>query len=85
MTAPGASRAVWRKSRHSNNGGSCVEVTTLDVAAWRKSTRSGSGGDCIEVTGAGPVIAVRDSKDPRGPHLDFSPGDWQAFVAGLKA
>ena len=30
MTAPDLSRAVWRKSRSSNAGGSCVEVAALD-------------------------------------------------------
>ena len=85
MTASDVSRATWRKSTYSNNGGECVEVAALGPGAWRKSARSNNGGNCVEVTGAGPVIAVRDSKDPRGPHLDFSPGDWQAFVAGLKA
>lgn len=38
--------APWRKSsRSTNNGSSCVEVTT-----WRKSSRStNNGGDCVEV------------------------------------
>jgi hypothetical protein len=29
-------------------------------------------------------VAVRDSKDPAGPALIFSPADWSAFIAGLK-
>ncbi|MBB2913254.1 hypothetical protein FHS43_004552 [Streptosporangium becharense] len=30
------------------------------------------------------VVAVRDSKDPGGPKLLFTPADWQAFVGGVK-
>ncbi|NVI86475.1 DUF397 domain-containing protein, partial [Actinomadura sp. BRA 177] len=37
---------------------------------WRKSSRSGGqGGDCVEVAALTPAIAVRDSKNPTGPHL----------------
>src|SRR5258708_7820207 len=42
------SRAAWRKSSYSNNGGSCVEV----AAVWRTSSHSGNGGDCVEVAHA---------------------------------
>ncbi|QKW20112.1 DUF397 domain-containing protein [Kitasatospora sp. NA04385] len=47
---------------------------------WRKSSHSNSdGGDCIEVDDANPGH-VRDSKDPHGPHLEFTPTTWAAFV-----
>ncbi|MFF5203182.1 DUF397 domain-containing protein [Micromonospora sp. SD19] len=54
----------------------------LTGARWRKSTRSnGSGGNCVEVADNIPgVVAVRDSKDPGGPVLVFTPGAWRAFV-----
>ncbi|MEH0933085.1 DUF397 domain-containing protein [Micromonospora sp. CPCC 205558] len=54
----------------------------LTGARWRKSTRSnGSGGNCVEVADNLPgVVAVRDSKDPTGPVLVFTPGSWRAFV-----
>jgi hypothetical protein len=53
---------------------------------WRKSTYSGSnGGGCLEVAHTpGPAVAVRDSKDPDGPRLAFTPADWQAFLAQIK-
>jgi hypothetical protein len=59
----------------------------VDGAQWRKSTRSGdNGGNCVEVARNLPgVVAVRDAKDRGGPVLTFSPADWQAFTAGLKA
>ncbi|MCW3843555.1 DUF397 domain-containing protein [Micromonospora yasonensis] len=53
-------------------------------AIWRKSTRSGNG-ECVEVadnlTG---VVGVRDSKDPTGPILTFTPQTWRTFIAHTK-
>ena len=58
----------------------------LNHADWRKSSYSGTnGGNCVEVARNLPdVVAVRDSKDPAGPALVFTPADWEAFTAGLK-
>ena len=51
---------------------------------WRKSTySSGNGGDCVEVANAPRTVAVRDSKDPQGPALAFTPARWQAFTCAL--
>lgn len=54
---------------------------------WRKSSYSGGeGGNCIEVASGLPgSIPVRDSKDPGGPALAFTPGAWRSFVAGIQA
>ena len=79
--------AVWRKSSYSSaNGGACVEVADLTGSNWRESSHStANGGNCVEVAGDGPgVVAVRDSKDPDGPGLTFTPADWSAFIASLK-
>jgi hypothetical protein len=61
--------------------------TNVDGAIWRKSSFSGgNGGGCVEVARNLPgVVAVRDSKDPAGPALTFQPGQWSAFMAGVKA
>ena len=58
----------------------------LTRADWRKSSYSGTnGGNCVEVARNLPgVVAVRDSKDPGGPALAFTPADWRAFTAGIK-
>ncbi|MEU4713803.1 DUF397 domain-containing protein [Micromonospora purpureochromogenes] len=52
-------------------------------ARWRRSSRSSTnGGACVEVADNVPgVVGVRDSKDPAGPALTFSPAAWRAFVA----
>jgi hypothetical protein len=57
----------------------------LSKTMWRKSIRSGeNGGDCVEVAGLPDLIAVRDSKDPSGPILAFSPEAWRGFAEALK-
>ncbi|MBT2229476.1 DUF397 domain-containing protein [Nonomuraea sp. NEAU-A123] len=58
----------------------------LDTATWRKSTRSGpDGGNCVEVAElSGKRRGVRDSKNPSGPALVFTPGEWDAFIGGVK-
>jgi len=74
------SRAVWRKSSYSGSQTNCVEVAVL----WRQSSYSGSQSNCLEVTEFDHLVAVRDSKDPVGPALAFSPATWASFVATMK-
>ncbi|MFF8770178.1 DUF397 domain-containing protein [Kitasatospora sp. NPDC015120] len=51
---------------------------------WRKSSYSnGDGGSCVEVDDANPGH-VRDSKDPNGPALAFTPAAWNAFVSSVR-
>jgi len=59
----------------------------LSDAVWRKSSRSGgNGGQCVEVADNLPeMIAVRDSKNPDGPKLLFTPTQWKSFVSGVKS
>ncbi len=58
----------------------------LSRAAWQKSSHSGSnGGQCVEVARNLPgVVAVRDSKDPAGPSLLVTTGEWRAFLDGVR-
>jgi hypothetical protein len=65
---------------------------SLRSAAWRTSTRSQTS-NCVEVAPLSgratnhPVVAavaVRDSKDRRGPVLVFPRGQWLDFLTATK-
>ena len=47
---------------------------------WRKSSRSSTNTNCVEV--ANGLDAVRDSKNPDGPVLEFDQARLGAFLAG---
>jgi hypothetical protein len=57
------------------------------VMKWVKSSySSGTGGNCVEVARNLPgIVAVRDSKDPSGPTLRFTAGDWERLVESMKS
>jgi hypothetical protein len=90
--------AAWRKSSYSSDNGNCVEVAAwrkasysgqngncVEVAGWRKSSFSSQNGACVEAAADGTLVAIRDNKDPNGPHLEFGPEAWRAFAVRLKA
>ncbi len=53
---------------------------------WRKANASTMNGNCVEVARMPEGgVAVRDSKDPEGPMLRFTAGEWAAFVEGVAA
>jgi hypothetical protein len=57
----------------------------MDELHWIRSTRCTNGGQCVEVAQLpdGGVL-LRDSKNPTGPVLTFTPAEWDAFTAGAK-
>jgi Domain of unknown function (DUF397) len=58
----------------------------LSRAEWRKSTYSNNGGNCVEVARDLPdAVAVRDSKDPDGPKLAFTPHAWRRFADRVRS
>ncbi|MFF4472485.1 DUF397 domain-containing protein [Streptomyces sp. NPDC001599] len=62
--------------------------TDMSGVRWLRSSYSTGANNCVETArpSAGPVaglLAVRDSKNPAGPALLFSPGSWTAFTAGV--
>lgn len=58
----------------------------LRAATWIKSSYSGSnGGNCVEVAELpNGLRGIRDSKDPSGPSLIFTPTEWNTFIEGVK-
>ena len=63
------------------------DILDTGQLVWRKSTRSGAqGGNCVEVAELPDGgMAVRDSKNPTGAVLNFTKGEWDAFLDGAKA
>jgi hypothetical protein len=60
-----------------------AERTSL---AWLKAQRSTGNGQCVEiaVTTDMSKIAMRDSKDPYGPILVYTPNEFSAFLDGAR-
>lgn len=57
------------------------EMNGLD---WRKAQASVGNGQCVELARHGDLIAIRDSKNPAGPVLTYTPAEWRAFLHGAK-
>jgi len=52
---------------------------------WAKSSLSVYNGNCVEVAGLeDDIVRVRDSKNPRGGILSFTPAEWDAFIGGVR-
>ncbi|MDN3359290.1 DUF397 domain-containing protein [Actinomadura sp. DC4] len=53
-------------------------------ARFRKSTYSDGGEGCVEAATLNAARLVRDSKDPDGPTLAFTPAAWTSFLDQIK-
>lgn len=67
---------------HVDNGVSAAEFTE---ARWQKAELSNSQGQCVEVAGlADGQVAIRNSRDPKGPALVYTKVELAAFLHGAK-
>ncbi|WP_424882438.1 DUF397 domain-containing protein [Streptomyces sp. SLBN-8D4] len=61
-----------------------VRASSLD-ARWVKSRHSNAEGNCVEVASLiDGCVALRNSRDPDGPALVYTPAEVAAFLAGAK-
>jgi hypothetical protein len=69
--------------RPTYNGMPAGELATV---TWVKSRRSNPSGNCVEVAQLpqGEGFAIRNSRDPEGPALLFTPAEIAAFVLGAR-
>jgi Domain of unknown function (DUF397) len=53
--------------------------------SWIKSSLSFANGNCVEVADLPEGgVGVRNSRDPKGAVLRFTPDEWHAFVGGVQ-
>lgn len=50
---------------------------------FKISSSSNTAPYCVAVR-VGELVEIRDTKNPNGPTLAFSKGEWVAFVEGVK-
>jgi hypothetical protein len=51
---------------------------------WRKAQQSVANGACVEVAPMHGMVALRDSKNPDGAVLVYTPAEWRAFLHGAR-
>jgi hypothetical protein len=59
-------------------------VSSKDETPWIKAAASQGQGQCVEMRRRGNMIEVRDSKDPDGAVLRYTPTEWAAWIDGAK-
>ncbi|MDA8369991.1 MAG: DUF397 domain-containing protein [Nocardiopsaceae bacterium] len=59
-----------------------THIPDLTTADWCKAQASEGSKGCVEVAHLEEGTAVRDSKDPDGSVLFFTPHEWECFLDG---
>jgi hypothetical protein len=62
-----------------------MSASRLQGVTWQKSGRSNPSGNCVECAALPDGgVAVRNSRDPEGPALIYTPAEIQAFILGVR-
>ncbi|MEV4442737.1 DUF397 domain-containing protein [Streptomyces sp. NPDC049577] len=65
-----------------NPAGDTRPELDLANATWQSSSR-GARGD-VQIAFVEGFVAMRNGRNPDGPALIFSPGEWRGFVLGAR-
>ncbi|MFF5479854.1 DUF397 domain-containing protein [Streptomyces sp. NPDC012935] len=58
------------------------QPVTIESAWFKSSYSGGNATECIETAFISSGVLVRDSKQPRGPHISVSATAWSNFLTG---
>jgi Domain of unknown function (DUF397) len=62
-----------------------MPATELHGVTWHKSHYSSPNGNCVEIAKLpGGGVAMRNSRDPNGPALIYTPAEFIAFLDGAR-
>ncbi len=67
-----------QQAGHSADGPSVADGSSVEVTVTYDTSGS------AHKSGSEKLYLMRDSKDPDGPVLAFTPAEWEAFVLGVK-
>lgn len=63
-----------------------MRASDLGAEGWHRPWSGGNGGNCLEARRLPDGrVAIRQSTDPDGPALIYTPDEISAFVQGAKA
>jgi hypothetical protein len=75
-------RYSTHRTAHVYNG---MPARELGSVGWRKPWSGPNGGNCVEALKLSDGrVALRQSSDPDGPALIYSPHEIESFIAGAK-
>ena len=62
-----------------------MSASQLQGVTWQKSARSNPSGNCVECAALPDgSVAMRNSRDPEGPTLIYTPAEIEAFILGVR-
>ncbi len=75
---------MWQEMSAVKAGKITLSEAERASLAWLKAQSSTVNGQCVEIAAATGNVAIRDSKDPDGPILVYTPAEFRAFLDGAR-